>query len=271
MKMISRISSRVGSFVVVVAMSGLLVACGGGTSGDGVPLDEQDADNDGTINSQDADADGDGITDTLDNFVDLDGDGLDDLSGETEAQANAGSGDNVDNSDVTETNPCGIESGTDNNSSTSTWGDNCYIRRTSSGGQFADSFYAVGIQRVLFCEGYGSGDLQTFADGEYGPISEAALKDFQRAEGLVDDGIVGAQTWARLQEKLDSLSLGQPGVTPDVFGFASGVCAGIPLFYQYTTVGTGAVAIPGRWELSRNPPNTTQTVPFSIESAARKL
>lgn len=40
--------------------------------------------------------------------------------------------------------------------------------------------------------------LNLIADGIFGPITEEAVKDFQKANGLSVDGIVGAKTWAKL-------------------------------------------------------------------------
>lgn len=40
--------------------------------------------------------------------------------------------------------------------------------------------------------------LALVRDGWYGPVTTAAVKDFQRANGLAVDGVVGARTWAAL-------------------------------------------------------------------------
>lgn len=63
----------------------------------------------------------------------------------------------------------------------------------------------VGLQRPTLRRG-AFGDLvrrmqailQIEADGFFGPITEAAVRVFQRSQGLVDDGIVGPKTWAAL-------------------------------------------------------------------------
>lgn len=51
------------------------------------------------------------------------------------------------------------------------------------------------VQEILQILGYYRGDL----DGYYGPLTEAAVIQFQRDQGLTPDGIVGPQTYDRLQ------------------------------------------------------------------------
>ena len=41
-------------------------------------------------------------------------------------------------------------------------------------------------------------DLKVTVDGIFGPVMEAAVRQFQREHGLVPDGIVGPRTWASL-------------------------------------------------------------------------
>ena len=36
------------------------------------------------------------------------------------------------------------------------------------------------------------------ADGDVGPLTDAAIRDFQKAEDLSVDGVIGNQTWSRL-------------------------------------------------------------------------
>jgi len=40
--------------------------------------------------------------------------------------------------------------------------------------------------------------LRINPDGEFGRVTEAAVREFQRSKGLVPDGIVGPRTWAEL-------------------------------------------------------------------------
>ena len=51
-------------------------------------------------------------------------------------------------------------------------------------------------QQLLMKAGY---DLPRFgADGQYGAETVSAVKDFQKANGLQQDGIIGPKTWAKL-------------------------------------------------------------------------
>lgn len=54
------------------------------------------------------------------------------------------------------------------------------------------------IQRALKRAGYYTGRV----DGAIGPRTKRAVRAFQKANGLKPDGIVGQQTWAKLQEYL---------------------------------------------------------------------
>ncbi|MEM7007772.1 MAG: N-acetylmuramidase family protein [Thermodesulfobacteriota bacterium] len=60
------------------------------------------------------------------------------------------------------------------------------------------------LQNLLIKAGY---DIS--ADGDFGPITEAAVKDFQKKNKLVVDGIVGQKTWRTLlsEEPEDPLAL----------------------------------------------------------------
>ena len=49
------------------------------------------------------------------------------------------------------------------------------------------------LQQLLINAG-----LSLTADGDFGSFTKAKVQEFQRNNGLVDDGIVGASTWAAL-------------------------------------------------------------------------
>jgi murein L,D-transpeptidase YcbB/YkuD len=53
------------------------------------------------------------------------------------------------------------------------------------------------LQRILSTYGYNLGSNNPF-DGDFGSKTEAAVKAYQKANGLTVDGIVGAKTWAAL-------------------------------------------------------------------------
>ncbi len=55
------------------------------------------------------------------------------------------------------------------------------------------------IQQALNNAGFYQGPI----DDKMGPLTRAAIKDFQRVHGLNDDGVVGKQTWAKLRPYVD--------------------------------------------------------------------
>ena len=53
------------------------------------------------------------------------------------------------------------------------------------------------LQRLLKTHGYGLGSNNPF-DGDFGSMTDTAVKLYQRDNGLTEDGIVGEKTWKRL-------------------------------------------------------------------------
>ena len=54
------------------------------------------------------------------------------------------------------------------------------------------------IQKALTNAGYYTGPI----DGKFGQLTSDAIMEFQKANGLKQDGKVGAQTWSKLSEHL---------------------------------------------------------------------
>lgn len=65
------------------------------------------------------------------------------------------------------------------------------IYRTPSGFELP----SISIQKALKAAGYYNGAL----DGKIGPETRKAIKAFQADNGLTADGVVGRQTWKKLQ------------------------------------------------------------------------
>ncbi len=63
------------------------------------------------------------------------------------------------------------------------------------------------IQTALKNAGYYSGTI----DGKLGPKSKKAIEDFQKDNGLVEDGKVGAKTWSKLQAHLNAVPAQKTG------------------------------------------------------------
>jgi N-acetylmuramoyl-L-alanine amidase len=79
--------------------------------------------------------------------------------------------------------------------------DNGNLRRGSNGSGVSD------LQNKLNKFGYGLG-----VDGDFGPATENAVKDFQSKNGLDSDGVVGPMTRSKLDEVINRNS--QPATTP---------------------------------------------------------
>ncbi len=161
----------------------------------------------------------------------------------------------------TASEPCGSEPGDDPDSSNNDWSDNCEVSRF---GQWADSLYSAGVQRILWCSGFGNASsVDAFTDGEFGPGTESALEAFQSANGLTADGIVGPQTWQALRERLTEfpLEFAQGGGT-EAYGVQGDRCEDIALFLNEVTLSNDG-ALMGGWQLTEGASNDS-AVPFSI-------
>ena len=55
------------------------------------------------------------------------------------------------------------------------------------------------IQQALKNAGFYQGAV----DGKMGPLTREAIREFQRVQGLKDDGLVGRQTWTKLSAYAD--------------------------------------------------------------------
>lgn len=58
------------------------------------------------------------------------------------------------------------------------------------------------IQEALKNAGFYDGEI----DGQVGPKTKRAIREFQEANGLNPDGVVGSRTWEILRKHLDSSS-----------------------------------------------------------------
>ncbi len=149
----------------------------------------------------------------------------------------------------------------DGESKNDSWADNCSLQKDTL---YANSSYSKGVQRVLFCLGINAGqtDINVFADGLFGDNTEAAVRQFQEAQQLTVDGIVGPQSWGKLQELLDAPQaitgddqFESYAISEELDSSAS-VCGFDIQFYQSLTD-------PFPWKMAKTPGSTTK-VQFSI-------
>ncbi len=169
-------------------------------------------------------------TTTDDEFPDGDviTDPLDEIDDQTDANGDTNTGD---------TAVCDIDDGD--------WTNNCVLQE----GIFSsNSYLTLGVQRILWCQGFSDAEsIDSFADGLHGPVTTMAIQEFQTANGLLSDGIVGEQTWGVFRQ-----ALAEP---EEIFGDAEFVSYGIasdkcadagPQFYQ-------RVDAPFSWEIAVTP------------------
>jgi len=238
----------------ICVLAATISACGGGSSGSGDVIEDTqgilgattDTDNDGltdafedTIgtdpNSFDSDDDGLSDGEEFDDFFtnplepDSDGDGVsdgDEIIAQTDPLDPLDGG--TTGEPVADSDPCD-----DPNSSNDTWADNCQLRRF---GTFADSSYTRGVQRILWCQNNNNEQavgINTFADGELGPGTDASIRAYQTANPpLVVDGIVGPLTWTALRGNLQE----NPFLGLDSFNghYVEGCGDSVVQFYQQT-------------------------------------
>ena len=161
------------------------------------PPSADDTDGDGLLNTEEEalgldpdllDSDFDGV---LDGDEDFDGDGISNLD---EA---------FDNTLLEGTDTTVVDACVDETSMNGDWSDNCVLR---NGGVHGNSYYTVGVQRILFCGQFNAGNASTlsaFADGIFGPNTEQSVRDYQTARGISVDGVVGPETWGTLRGELN--------------------------------------------------------------------
>ncbi len=221
-----------------------------------------------------ADSDSDGLPDGLEyntlltnpNLVDSDFDGTDDGDEDSD-------GDGVTDADevANGTDPI-VANGTNNptpqacsdtNSSNDFWGDNCQLNRF---GDYARSSYTQGVQRILWCQGNGQNvaTITAFADGAFGPMTEQAVRDFQAANSIAVDGVVGPDTWNSLRSKLSVVSFSATAEGYDTHSIIG--CDSDVQFYQRTVESTDASGATTtdlfEWQMARTP-GSAERVDFS--------
>ena len=77
--------------------------------------------------------------------------------------------------------------------------EGCYMTTFENVHKGVNGADALTVQRLLYAQGYKGADGEPLKlDGDFGANSEHALKEFQKASGLNDDGDCGPLTWAKL-------------------------------------------------------------------------
>ena len=67
-----------------------------------------------------------------------------------------------------------------------------------------DQDWVAYVQQMLASLGYPCG----VADGDFGPLTESTVAEFQRGRGLSDTGVVDHDTWTALGSAVQPMAIG---------------------------------------------------------------
>lgn len=243
MKKFKEISLQdLGQFSAICLITASLTACGAGGSAGGIGDNNNNSNPQGVLTTDPTvDSDGDSLFDleeadigTNPYVADTDGNGISDANedpdGDTISNLNEvlngtnplvadtdgdGANDNVDSAPTdssiggTTTEQPVADTCDDPDSSNDMWTDNCVLKRY---GTYARSSYSKGVQRIMWCQSaslQNASSIDAFSDGAFGPGTAQAVRDYQTANDLTVDGVVGPDTWNSLQSKLQVLAFSE--------------------------------------------------------------
>ena len=110
-----------------------------------------------------------------------------------------------------------------NNPAQNSWSNNCQ----TSEGNISNYVYAIQYAVDIYAGQGHDSCAQINPDGDFGPLTDTAVKCFQKAKGLTQDGIVGPLTWGALQSTLFANGTNNGWTTYDNGDFRKSTSTGI--------------------------------------------